>query len=87
MVRLLIFMNLLFIERRGIFWTTSTPLWSRGNGEMERFMNNLSKVERNAIISGKAVEADFHCVYNDTSHSSTKVEPSASGLPALDYIN
>ena len=64
----------------GINHQCITPYWPRANGEVERFMPNLTKVFKNAITKNIPWKMEFNfflSAYRATPHSSTDVAPSS----------
>ena len=55
------------------------PLWPRANGEAERFMPNLEKCVRTAVVEGKNWKQELYKFlrqYRATPHTTTNVSPS-----------
>ena len=58
-----------------------TPLWPQANAEAERFMRNLGKVIRSALVEGKSWRQELHVLlrnYRATPHSSTGIAPATA---------
>lgn len=67
-----------FAERLGFRHRKITPLWPRADGQVERFMPNLTKVIQTAKIDKipwKKRLNEFLRNYRSTPHASTKVAP------------
>ena len=86
-----------FAKRLGFKHRRITPYWPRANGEAERFMRNLNKVIRNAVINGRSKQQElqlFLRAYRATPHCVTKIAPNdllfgfnrTSGLPSSKTI-
>jgi len=55
-----------------------TPLWPRGNGEIERFMRTITKSLRAAVVEGKCFKQHLHSflrAYRSTPQSTTQKSP------------
>ena len=62
----------------GIKWLSTTPLWPRANGEIERTNRTLLKVLKIAKMNGVDMSTEllkFLMAYRSTPHSSTGVAP------------
>ena len=67
-----------YMREKAIAHRRITPLWPQANGEVERFMQPLTKVLRAAKIEQKDWERELHSflmAYRHTPHTTTKVSP------------
>ena len=67
-----------YFRQKGIIHPRITPLWPRANGQVERFMPNLTKVAQTAIIEKKDWRAEiyrFLVAYRNSPHCFTQVPP------------
>ena len=68
-----------FAKYLGFHHRKVQPLWPRANGEAERFMPNLEKCVRTAVVEGKNWKQELHKFlrqYRATPHTTTNVSPS-----------
>ena len=86
----------MFATQLGFKHRRVTPVWSRANGEAERFMKTLEKAVRTAVIQGKNWRQElftFLRQYRATPHRTTAKSPSEllngrrlkSTLPRIQY--
>lgn len=69
----------IYFKQKGINHHRITPLWPRANGQVERFMPNLTKVAQTAIIEKKDWRAEiyrFLAAYRNSPHCTTNIPPS-----------
>ena len=67
-----------FAKNLGFHHRKVQPLWPRANGEAERFMQNLGKCVRTAILEDKNWKQELYKFlrqYRATSHTTTNVSP------------
>ena len=65
-----------FAKYLGFHHRKVQPLWPRANGEAERFMPNLEKCVRTAVVEGKNLKQELYkCLrqYRATPHTTTNV--------------
>ena len=68
-----------FAKYLGFHHRKVQPLWPRANGEAERFMPNLEKCVRTAVVEGKNWKQELYKFlrqYRATPHTTTNVSPS-----------
>ena len=68
-----------FAKHLGFHHRKVQPLWPRANGEAERFMPNLEKCVRTAVVEGKNWKQELYKFlrqYRATPHTTTNVSPS-----------
>ena len=67
-----------FLTEQGIRWLSTTPLWPRANGEVERQNRTLLKALKIAHGKGKSYHSElrsFLTAYRSTPHASTGETP------------
>ena len=67
-----------FAKYLGFHHRKVQPLWPRANGEAERFMPNLEKCVRTAVVEGKNWKQELYKFlrqYRATPHTTTNVSP------------
>ena len=67
-----------FAKYLGFYHRKVQPLWSRANDEAERFMPNLEKCVRTAVVEGKNWKQELYKFlrqYRATPHTTTNVSP------------
>ena len=70
-----------FATNMGFKHQRITPIWPQANGEAERFMRNLGKVTRSAVIEGRPWRQEMYKFlrnYRATPHSSTGIAPATA---------